>query len=186
VIPGTLRGQLLVATPPLVDPNFDRTVVLVLEHNDDGALGLVLNRPSDARLVDALPDWHTHGAEPGVVFLGGPVSTDAVIGMALVSGDDAEPESFTPLFLGLGTVDLSRDPADLEGLQMVRVFAGYSGWGSGQLEAEMEVGAWISLDAAVGDVFIGTPEQLWRTVLIRQGGQLALLGRLFPDDPALN
>ena len=69
---------------------------------------------------------------------------------------------------------------------MVRVFAGYSGWGSGQLEAEMEVGAWISLDAAVGDVFIGTPEQLWRTVLIRQGGQLAQLGRLFPDDPSFN
>ena len=186
MIAGSLRGQLLVAAPPLVDPNFDRTVVLMLEHNDEGALGLVLNRPSESRLVEALPDWHAHSADPGVLFLGGPVSTDAVIGIGLVHGDAAEPETFTPLFLGLGTVDLARDPSDLEGLQMVRVFAGYSGWGTGQLEAEMDVGAWITVDAAVSDVFIGSPEKLWRSVLIRQGGELAMLGRLFPDDPSLN
>jgi len=106
--------------------------------------------------------------------------------MALVSGDDAEAESFTPLFLGLGTVDLSRDPADLEGLQMVRVFAGYSGWGSGQLEAEMEVARGSPSMPRWGDVSSVHPSSCGGPSSFARVASWQMLGRLFPDDPALN
>jgi len=183
---GSLRGRLLVATPPLTDPNFDRTVVLLLEHNDDGAVGVVVNRPSGTTLADALPDWHPHAAPPAVAFIGGPVATDALIGVARLDGAGPGGELFTPLFLNLGTVDLGGDPLELPGLVSVRVFAGYAGWAPGQLESELEAGAWVSLEAETSDAFVGDPAGLWRAVLARQGGELAVLARLYPDDPSLN
>ncbi len=167
---GSSAGQLLVACPPLDDPNFDRTVVLMLEHNHMGAIGVVLNRPMAADHVDGLEEWLEQLSEPEVLFSGGPVEQNALIAVG-VHGDDWQ------------TVDLSERPNDeLEGL---RIFVGYSGWAAGQLEAELDAGAWMVLGAHAGDVTTDDPDDLWRAVLRRQGGRIAWLANA-PDDLSAN
>lgn len=182
-----LTGRLLVATPLIGDPNFDRTVVLVLEHGAGGAIGVVLNRPTDTDLVDPLPDWGTVAAEPRVVFVGGPVGHGSAIGVArteepaTAGGDGAAPVAGP-----LSTVDLSRPPGLVRpGVEAVRVFAGYAGWGDDQLEREIEAGAWLVVDARPGDAFSPDPERLWADVLRRQPGRVAWLAN-YPPDPTMN
>src|SRR4051794_35528925 len=136
----SLRGRLLVAAPPLVDPNFDRTVVLMIEDGEDGGLGVVLNRRSDTSIADVFPEWQPLVAPPGVVFAGGPVATDAVIALARRRHGDLD--GFVQIHGDLGTVDLADDPLGLGvSLFSLRVFAGYAGWAPGQLEAELAQGA---------------------------------------------
>jgi putative transcriptional regulator len=179
------RGRLLVATPVIGDDNFDRTVVLVLEHGPDGALGLVLNRPTDVAVLDPLPEWSGLAAQPSVVFVGGPVEQTAAIALAHAGTGDVG-EAWSPIIDRIGTLDLSRDPADLgPAVQQVRVFAGYAGWGPGQLEGELGLDAWIVCDVEPGDVLGDDPDTLWRRVLRRQGGDLALLSYC-PADPSSN
>jgi putative transcriptional regulator len=181
---GTLRGRLLVATPPLVDPNFDRTVVLVLEHGDDGALGIVLNRPSDTELDDVLPDWRVLASSPAVVFTGGPVAPDAVIALGRAARDAIE--GWVPIIDDLGTIDLGRDPLDLGiPLDELRVFVGYAGWAPGQLEGELDAHAWFVVDLGRNDPFAPAPERLWRDVLKRQRGHPAMFAQ-YPDDITAN
>ena len=180
----SLRGRLLVATPPLVDPNFDRTVVLILEHGETGALGLVLNRPADTEVGDVLPEWRVVASSPPVVFVGGPVSPEAVI--ALARGRESEVDGWVHILADIGTVDLARDPLDLGGpLEALRVFVGYAGWAPGQLESELEQGAWFVARLEREDPFVPTPEQLWRDVLRRQRGKLAMFAN-YPEDPTVN
>ncbi len=165
--PETHRGRLLVATPDLTDPNFAETVILLLEHSTAGALGVVLNRPSEVGLDDALPDWAGHAADPAVVFVGGPVQPNAVIGLAQALSPPVEAwEEVGP---GVGVVDLASDAA-VTTVTAVRVFAGYAGWAPDQLEAEVAEGAWFIVDAEPGDGFAPEPDQLWSRVLRRQGG----------------
>lgn len=184
-VPGSLRGRLLVATPPLADPNFDRSVVLVLEHSGDGALGIVLNRPSEHRVAEVVPAWADVVGEPGVVFVGGPVEPGAVIGLAEGASDEAS-EGWAPVLGSLGTVDLGRDPDDVPGpLHAVRLFAGYAGWAAGQLEAEIDANAWLPVAVRAGDAFGPDAARLWRHVLARQPGRTAWLAN-FPDDPTTN
>lgn len=180
---GGLVGRLLVATPALEDPNFRRAVVLVLDHGADGALGVVLNRPSTAPIEVALPDWQLVASEPGVVFVGGPVQRTAALGLGWAS-PRLPGGGLRVLGDAVGTLDLDAEPETLR-LQGARIFAGYSGWGSGQVEAEIELGSWYVVDAVPGDPFTDEPETLWRRVLRRQGGTLALVS-LFPDDPSMN
>lgn len=178
------KGMLLVATPPLVDPNFDRTVVLLLEHGDGGAVGLVLNRPSETRVADALPGWELLTAEPGTIFVGGPVADDAAIALGAARRHDAGA-GWSPVVREVGTIDLHRDPDDVYAeISAIRVFAGYAGWGPGQLEAELAEQAWVVLPSVPEDI-IGAPEGLWRRVLLRQGGRTAWLANA-PADPSLN
>lgn len=172
----SLAGKLLVAAPHLVDPNFWRTVVLLIEHGEDGALGLVLNRATDIPVTDYLPSWEDHLVPPGVVHYGGPVEPEVAIAL----GRDAR--SSHAGIPGLTLVDLTEDPDDET--PRVRVFSGYAGWSPGQLEAELSEGAWFMVDAAPDDVF-ADPEGLWRAVLRRQKGPLAMIG-LLPEDPSLN
>ena len=182
---GSLRGRLLVATPPLEDPNFDRTVVLLLEHHDDGALGVVLNRPGPTPLEDVTPEWRPLAATPAVVFSGGPVAPDAVIGLAR-SGTGADPDAFVPVLGDLGTVDLTVDPFDIAGtIDRVRIFAGYSGWSAGQLESEIEGHAWFVVDRADDDPFCDDPAGLWRAVLRRQAAPIAMFAH-HPEDTGVN
>ncbi|MCU1460084.1 MAG: hypothetical protein JWO37_159 [Acidimicrobiales bacterium] len=178
------RGRLLVATPMLGDPNFERTVVLLLEANDDGAVGIILNRPSDTGLVDALPEWAARAADPPVVFVGGPVERTAAIGLA--RADAAADGVVTPVLADVGILDLDWEP-DGRGprLDGVRIFAGYAGWGPGQLEEEIEQGAWFVVHADPADALSPDPDALWRVVLRRQPGDLALFAA-FPDDPSMN
>jgi putative transcriptional regulator len=164
---------LLVALPVLRDANFERTVIYVIEHSGDGAVGVVLNRPSPLTLADPLPAWMAHATEPRVVFFGGPVGKGNAIGLAEQGG-------------AVVNVDLHADPDELDGpVGRLRVYAGYAGWVGGQLEDEISAGAWVVVDAVADDVMTGAPEDLWSTVLRRQGGRLSAVGT-FPEDPTVN
>jgi putative transcriptional regulator len=181
----SVRGRLLVAAPTLYDANFFRSVVLVLEHGEDGALGVVLNRPSETAVGETLPDWTGLVSDPGVVFVGGPVSPDAAIGVARAGTPD-HAEGWAPLFGTLGTVDLGRDPLELPvDVQNLRVFAGYAGWSGGQLDGELDTGGWFVVDPAPDDVFTADPARLWASVLRRQGGRVAMFASA-PPHPSLN
>jgi putative transcriptional regulator len=181
------KGRLLLATPPLSDPNFDRAVVYVLEHHEDGAIGLILNRPTDEALTEPLDRWIDLQSTPSSIFTGGPVDTNAMIAMAttkelLVDATDL----LTPISGLVASTDLSADPAIVAAhVDAVRIFRGYAGWGAGQLDLEIEEGAWLLLDAEIGDVFSNRPDDLWHDVLRRQPGRLSWLA-LAPDDLSLN
>lgn len=178
----SLRGKLLIASPALVDPNFARTVVLITEHSDDGAMGIVLNRPSDAtagEVVPALAD--VTGDDP--LFVGGPVQPEAIVLLAEFSDPSAAA------WIVAADVGLASAETDLDELTEVvrrgRLYAGYSGWGAGQLEAEMEQESWIVEPPLPAELFPDDPETLWSDVLARKGGSYALVARM-PDDPSLN
>ncbi len=180
-MPESIRGRLLVATPDLRDPNFSRTVVLMLEHGDEGALGVVLNRPIDLPVAEVLPGWADLSSAPACLFVGGPVAPTAVIGLGLGDGP-----VFQPLFDGLGTLDLDLDPADyVPTVRGLRVFVGYAGWSPGQLEQELEAGGWLVLDVVPDDPFSSQPSRLWARVLRRQGGRVAMFASA-PEDPSTN
>jgi putative transcriptional regulator len=182
-------GRLLVATPRLADPNFERTVVLVLDHDENGSLGIVLNRPSPVPVADVLADWGDLATQPDVLFHGGPVSTDSALAVAAVPpGNEPEndPVGFRRLFDHTGIVDLDT-PTQLLGdvILRLRVFAGYAGWGDGQLLAEIEEGSWYVVPLEQGDLFGADPEGLWSRVLRRQPNELAWVSTR-PADPTMN
>ncbi len=184
--PIQLAGRLLVALPVLTDANFAHSVILVLAHDpDDGAVGVVLNRPSDTALGDTLPHWEARAAHPRVIFVGGPVGLTAAIGVAR-GASDRSSEGWAPVAGRLGTVDLAAAPDEVATeIEAVRVFSGYAGWGPGQIEAEIDEGAWLIIDGAPDDVLTADPARLWRLVLRRQGGRTAWLANL-PPDPRVN
>lgn len=176
--------MLLVATPPLVDPNFDRTVVYMLEHTDTGAVGVVLNRPRDEEPPDQLHAWTSHLVPPACLFQGGPVELDALIALARL--DRPIDGAWSQVVGGLGSIDLTLDPSEVAaGVLALRVFRGYSGWGPSQLDEELAVGAWMVFDALPDDVFTADPDGLWRRVVARQGGRVAWLANA-PDDLSTN
>lgn len=181
------KGRLLLATPPLEEPHFDRTVIYMLEHHEDGAIGIVLNRPSDEALEAPLDRWIDLQSAPSSVFVGGPVETNAMIGMATTKFVVEEPvEHLTPISGLIASTDLSADPAIVAAhVDRVRVFRGYAGWGAGQLDSEIGEGAWLVLDAQIDDVFSDRPEELWHDVLRRQPGRLSWLA-LAPPDLSMN
>ncbi|NOY54853.1 MAG: YqgE/AlgH family protein [Actinobacteria bacterium] len=174
-------GKLLVATPTILDPNFARTVVLLCNHGDEGAVGLVLNRPSDVAAADHLPEWSHLLSQPFVGF-GGPVDTEAAIGLGKGSVDS---DLWTPICCDIGLIDLSLSPTQIPGIEAVRVFAGYSGWGPGQLESEITEAAWFVLEPEDRDLFTSDAPGLWSRVLRRQRGDIALFAN-FPVDPSVN
>lgn len=181
----SLAGQLLVAAPSLGDPHFERAVVLVLSHDDDGALGVVVNRPTAVPVTSILPAWKGVVSAPGVVFQGGPVSLDSALGL-VVLGDGGEPLGVRRVSGRLAVVDLDAPPELVSpGVVGMRVFAGYAGWSPDQVEAEIDEGAWYVVDAEVSDALTGQAGGLWREVLRRQAGPLALMAT-FPLDPSLN
>lgn len=175
-----LIGRLAVATPSLRDPNFAHTVVLLLDHGPDGALGVVLNRPSEVPVETVLPEWAGLAMTPEVVFAGGPVQTDALVGLA--RGTVRRPDA-TQVLPGVGALDLAGDPDEQPTVaEAVRLYAGYAGWSAGQLEAEIEAGGWFVVEARADDAFSPDPERLWRRVLVRQGGLFVTV----PNDPSSN
>ena len=194
--PESLTGYLLVATPGLSDPNFSRRVILVLDHGDHGALGVVLDRPGGVAVDQLLPQWQPLATPPSELFTGGPVARNALIGLVrLGSRDDAAEASgnrpagwrlLVDAERPVGTVDLSADPSAMTGSILgARLFSGYAGWDSGQLEAEIDERSWYVVTAEARDPISADPEGLWRRVLRRQGGALALVSG-FPPDPAVN
>ena len=214
-----LTGKLLVATPLLTDPNFDRTVIFMCAHEDEGAMGIVINRPTESDVIGHVPEWHRLAASPAVIYAGGPVELDGALalgriaeGRAPLAGSEAESESGAPGATGasedstdlddridrgldgwtavtsqVGFIDLGRSPEQLAaaGLEQMRIFSGHAGWGSGQLEAEIEEEAWFVVASEPGDAFSREPETLWREVLRRQPGRLAMYAD-YPRDVSVN
>jgi putative transcriptional regulator len=179
----SLSGQLLVASPALQDPNFIRTVVLVGVHNDEGAMGVVLNRPSEVTVSEAVPQLEEATGALESVFVGGPVQRTSIVLLA----EFEEPDDAGLLVLDrVGFPPSDAEPDELAGaVARARVFAGYAGWGAGQLDAELAEGDWIEQPALAEDVFTEAPAELWSTVLARKGGSYALLARM-PLDPSVN
>ena len=170
VAPPSLTGRLLLATPGLVEPTFARTVILILAHSDEGAVGIVLNRPGGLSVAEVVPRLAPLAAPPDAVFIGGPVSPET----ALCLGSTPD---------GWRVVDIS-DPIGPD-IARIRLFAAYAGWSSGQLEGEIAAGGWYVVDPMPGDPFSSAPDDLWRRILKRQGGRLALASTS-PDDPSMN
>jgi putative transcriptional regulator len=180
----SLAGRLLVASPILFDPNFARTVVLMCSHTDQGALGVVLNRPQwDMQVAEVLPEWRDHAVAPKVLFQGGPVEPNAALALGRVR---AEPGAgWTRVSGKVGLVNLVEPGPALMELDAVRLFGGYSGWSGGQLDGEIQEGSWFVVDSVPGDAFAEDTSDLWRRVLRRQAGKLAMFA-YFPEDPRAN
>lgn len=180
-----IKGRLLVASPLLGDPNFHRTVVLMIEHGAEGALGVVLNRPSESPVSQALPDWASLAAQPADVFVGGPVEQGRVIALGRARGEPPR-DDWTAVLGRVGMVDLASTPTDVaSGYDLLRFFSGYAGWGAGQLEGELREGAWLVLEAREADPLTPDPLRLWRRVLGRQTDDRKWLA-LYPPEPRLN
>lgn len=177
-------GRLLVATPKLTDPNFARTVVYIGMHDENGAFGLVLNRPLEVEVADHLEGWESVVTSPAVIFQGGPVDTSSVVGLARPL--DATLSGWSEMSAGVGIVDLRQPGSEVApGVAALRMFLGYAGWTAGQLEQELEEDAWFVVDVDHGDIFTGDPGRLWHRVLRRQPGKLAMFA-YFPEDPTQN
>jgi putative transcriptional regulator len=177
----SLAGWLLVSSPALVDPNFRRTVVLMTHHDEEGAVGLVLSRPSELAISEAVPDLGELPYVDEVVYVGGPVQPEAVV--VLVEFDELD-EQAEAIVGNVAYLAPERAEDELP-LRRARVFAGYSGWGPGQLEGELAEPAWIVVAAEPDDVFASDPDALWRTVAERKGGSFSLLASM-PYDPRMN
>ena len=183
-VPEWRKGRLLVASPSLLDPNFHRSVVLLLEHSADGALGVVLNRPSSLNTRETLPDDLAAAVpEDEMIHEGGPVEPESVILLA----DYIAPDDPAALAVGtIGVVDPNSDFATLDArIRAIRAFGGYAGWAPGQLEVELEDDAWIDAVCLASDVFTQDPDGLWSEVLERKGGNYRLVARM-PVDPSMN
>jgi putative transcriptional regulator len=179
----SVRGQLLIAGPSLLDPNFWRTVVLMIEHSDEGALGLVLNRPSETTVGEAVPQLEDLVDLDDQLYIGGPVQPSAVIVLAEFE-DPADAALIA--FDDIGVLGTGSSPEELgAGVRTGRAFVGHAGWGPGQLDSELERGDWILEPARRIDAFSGAPRELWSEVLTRKGGSYALIARM-PPDPSVN
>lgn len=179
----SLAGQLLLASPSLLDPNFARTVVLIGIHSEDGAMGVVLNRPSSVTVGEAVPQLLDVVGSLETIYVGGPVQPSSVVFLA---------EFLEPALAGVMVLGRIGFPAPDAGVGQLaetterrRLFAGHAGWSRGQLDAEIAEGAWIAHPAEPRDVFTDSPEELWSSVLTRMGGSYALLARM-PLDPSVN
>ncbi|MDT4918058.1 MAG: putative transcriptional regulator [Pseudonocardiales bacterium] len=176
-------GRLLVATPLLGDPHFVRTVVYLLEHDGGGTVGVVLNRPSHTPVAQVLPDWHDAVSGPAVVFGGGPVQPDGALCLGQLQPG---AEGIREVVDGVSTVDLDGDVAVIApNARRLRVFAGHAGWSPGQLEGELDEGAWWVFRGGPDDLFSDDPRTMWRQVLRRQPSPVNLLST-YPADPTLN
>ena len=178
----SLRGKLLVASPALVDPNFARSVVLITEHSPDGAMGVVLNRPSETEVGEVAPEL-APVVESEPVFIGGPVQPQALV--VLAEFNDPSAAAWV-VVADVGFVSADTEISELErSIRRGRVYAGYSGWGAGQLEGELAEDAWIVEPPLPRELFADDPQELWHAVLARKGGEFALIARM-PDDPSMN
>ncbi|MDX6638274.1 MAG: putative transcriptional regulator [Solirubrobacterales bacterium] len=178
----SLRGKLLLASPALVDPNFARRVVLITEHSEEGAMGIVLNNPSETALDEVSAEL-AEVAGHGPVFVGGPVQPEALVLLAEFS-DPSAAAWIVAADVGLASANLELSALG-DVVRRGRVYAGYSGWGAGQLEDELEIESWIVEPPLPRELFPEDPDHLWSDVLARKGGQYALVARM-PDDPSVN
>jgi len=185
---GAWRGRLLVSTPSIGDGVFSRSVVFLLSHDDDGSLGVIVNRPLDSDVHVILPAWSSAVTSPTLLFRGGPVEQEAALAVGVLADPvpvGGPPPGWRSVGGRVGLVDLDSPPPDATTLAGLRVFAGYAGWSAGQLEEEVAEGAWLVLDADPRDLISRHPESLWHDVVRRQSGDLRFWATL-PDEPGDN
>ncbi len=178
----SLKGRLLISSGGLYNPNFRHTVVLIGEHDQTGAVGVVLNRPLDSTVDEAVPTLSDLVRPGDPIFEGGPVEPNQAVLLA-----DVPVPGFVdvPVFDSVGflTGDI---PADIRSaVAHARVFVGHAGWGPGQLEAELELDSWILEDPTTDDVFTPAPDALWHRILERKGPPYDAMARI-PFDPSMN
>ena len=179
-------GRLLVSTPQLDDGVFHRSVILMLQHDGNGAQGVVLNKPLGADVDSVLPGWGEHISAPQTLFQGGPVQIDSALGLVTLSGGDDLPPGSQRLFGSVAIVDLDTPPLlVMPEVGGIRIFAGYAGWSAGQLEDELRRGSWMVVDSLPADLLTDDPDRLWERVLRRQSSELAFVA-YYPADPELN
>jgi len=179
-------GSLLIASATLVDPNFARCVLLILDSNEDGSLGVILNQPSETPVDEVLVQWRDVVNPPGVFFRGGPVELNAALALGSVLSADDPPLGWRQVSGSLGMIDLDSSPDNFLGrLDGLRIYAGYAGWGAGQLDDEIAEGSWHVVPARSTDLFSDSPDRLWRQILRRQPPPLSMLATL-PPDASLN
>ena len=178
----SLKGQLLISAGGLYDPNFRHTVVLVGEHDAMGAVGVILNRPLETTVAEAVPALADLVGPGELLFQGGPVAPDQAV-LLVEAAPPVEPDVrvFGEVGFFTGEVSAEVEPSVVR----ARVFLGHAGWGPGQLEGEMEEGAWITEDPDPEDPFTSSPEDLWRRVLKRKGPPWDKVARI-PFDPSMN
>lgn len=178
--------RLLIASPSLTDPEFFRTVVFLIEHDDTGTVGVIINRPSHTPVGQILPDWQDVMSEPSVVFNGGPVQRDGALGLGRLAGSTDAGNGLRAVSGGLALVDLDADAAEVAvSASSLRVFAGHAAWSPEQLDAEVADGGWFVVQGGLDDVFSPQPSTLWKAVLRRQPAPLSLIST-YPVDVALN
>lgn len=180
----SVRGQLLVATPVIDAGVFRRSVIYVLDHDDNGALGVVVNHPMTSDVADILPEWGPSVTSPAYLFEGGPVAMDSALAVGVVD-DNREPDGWQQVVGHVGVVDLEGAAPEPGTFVGIRVFAGYAGWSPGQLESEIDQGSWVVAEAHNGDLYSANPDQLWRQVLRRQKSDIRFMAT-FPADPNQN
>lgn len=179
----SFRGKLLLATPELMDSNFHRSVVLVIEHNNDGAIGVVLNRQTEITSTEVLPKWVFSSGSDSLLFWGGPVQQESLLALGLLNQDSEALQN--NLLNRITVIDLNQEIIDSELFTSARLYSGYSGWSPGQLNAEISSGGWIVAEANDNDPFVDQPTDLWSEVLERQEGFISRLAQ-YPDDPRMN
>lgn len=178
-------GKLLLATPAIGDGNFEQSVIYMLHHDADGALGVIINRPSDLDLAELLPRWSDLTVEPANIFAGGPVEENGFIGVGHAVGEQPETAVAVP-GTNVVTVDLESDPALAAAhIDRLRIFRGYAGWGARQLDTELAAGAWFTVTSEPDDIWSATPGELYEAVLLRQSGDLRWFANA-PLDPTQN
>lgn len=175
----------MVATSAIDAGPFRRSIVYLLDHDEDGALGVIVNRPMESDVDEVLPAWGDWVNAPGCLFDGGPVAMDSALAVGVVTDAGARPLGWRQMAGRVGLVDLDGPVPSAGEFLGLRVFAGYAGWSPGQLEAEIEEGSWIVVPATDQDLISPAPERLWEEVLRRQGGETRFWATL-PDDPGLN
>lgn len=175
---------MLIATPAIEVGPFWRSVVFLLDHDEDGALGVIVNRPLESDVDAVLPDWARLVNAPECLFEGGPVAMDSALALGVLSGDDI-PAGWRRMAGRVGLVDLDGPVPKIGAFAGLRVFAGYAGWSPSQLEDELAEGAWMVVDADENDLISPRPEILWSQILRRQQGDLRFWAT-YPDDPNWN
>lgn len=179
-------GQLLVATPAISDGNFDQTAIYMLHHDPVGALGVVLNRPTEVAAGEVLPRWADLLSEPTMLFAGGPVEQNGIIGLAEVRPGAPADLAHVGDNATVATIDLDSDPAIAAAWVIrMRLFRGYSGWGPNQLDSEINAGAWFTVGAELDDIWDADPPTLGERIFRRQSGTLRWFANA-PDEPTLN
>ncbi|MDQ6750332.1 MAG: YqgE/AlgH family protein [Actinomycetota bacterium] len=179
----SLQGQVLIASPSIFDPNFRQAVVLIAQHDETGAMGVILNRPTQAKVRSLAPALERLTGLDDVVYAGGPVDETSLIVLA----EFDEPDAAALMVLDhVGFVAVGTDLDEVAGItRRARTFAGHSGWAPGQLETEMEREDWITEAAVYDDVFAARAQELWHAILERKGGNFAVVARM-PFDPSVN